>query len=43
MQLAGRISYEYSFVSDTRTREVSTATALIYGFGLGQLKDGPAM
>jgi len=41
MQLACLISY--SFVSDTRAREVGMTTALIYGFGLGQLKEGPAM
>jgi len=37
------MSYSHSFVSDTRARKVSTTTALIYGFGFGQLKDGPVM
>jgi hypothetical protein len=39
----GGMSYSHSFVSDTRARKVSTTTALIYGFGFGQLKNGPAM
>ena len=42
MNAAG-MSYSYSFVSDTRAREAGTTTDLVYGTGLGQSKEGPAM